>query len=74
MKVRSALAGELTNAEVEGFVDETLERYSDLKPKGIRVSNSIFQRGFNDKYRDIPIAMAPSFYPEDQVEIEFFEK
>ncbi len=73
MKITSALAGELSNVEVEDFLNDTLERYKDHKPKGIRVSNSIFQRGFNDKYRDIPIAMAPSMYPHDQVEIEFFE-
>lgn len=73
MKINSELGGELSNADVEEFLNDTLERYKDHKPKGIRVSNSIFQRGFDDKYRDIPIAMDPSKYPQDQVEIEFFE-
>jgi len=73
MIITSAQAGELSNVEVEDFMNSTLERFKDRRPKGIRVSNSIFQRGFNDKFRGIPIAMDPKKYPYDEVEIECFD-
>jgi hypothetical protein len=71
MKVTSTIVGDLTVVEVLGVLDELLLKHSDLTPRGIRVSNGLHQRGVAGKFRDVPIAMDPALYPEDQVEVEF---
>nr|OAP91269.1 hypothetical protein A4U53_27800 [Rhizobium leguminosarum] len=71
MQVTSTLVGELTVDEVLERLDEILRKYEDLTPRGIRVSNSLHQRGISGEFRGVPIAMAPSLYPQDQIQVEF---
>jgi hypothetical protein len=74
MAVIRTFAGEFSNEEVLSWLDAVLEANGSLTPKGIRVSNSLHVRGISGTYRDIPIAMSPSLYPDDQVEVVFNEE
>lgn len=71
MEVTRTLRGELSDEEVFATIDEALKEHMNLKPRGIRVSNSLHQRGIAREYRGIPIAMDPDLYPDDQVQIVF---
>jgi hypothetical protein len=71
MQVKSTFRGEFTNDEVLERLDEIFRRYENLTPRGIRVSNSMYQRGIAGNFRGIPIAMDQKLYPEDQIEIVF---
>lgn len=73
MPVIRTFVGEFSDDEVLRWIDDVLQANSDQKPRGIRVSNSLHQRGIAGTYREIPIAMAPGLYPEDQVEVVFHD-
>ncbi|WP_414815951.1 hypothetical protein [Rhizobium sp. IY2] len=71
MSVIRAFVGDFSNEEVLAWIDEVLLANENLKPKGIRVSNSLHTRGIEGTFREVPIAMSPGLYPDDQVEVVF---
>ncbi len=71
MQVTTTLVGDLTVDEVLKRLEEILQTHRDLKPRGIRVSNSLHQMGISGEYQGIPIAMAPGLYPQDQIQVVF---
>jgi len=73
-EVRITRIGDLSNDEVLTLIEGALRENKEFKPRGIRVSNSLHQRGISGEYNGVPIAMDPRLYPEDQVEVVFDDK
>jgi hypothetical protein len=69
--IERRFGSDCTLQEVFDWVDQALEANQDLKPRGIRVSNRIYQMGVPDTHAGLKIAMDPKLYPDDEAAIAF---
>lgn len=70
LKVTHIVNG-LLDEEILNLIEFSFQKYPERKPIGIRVSNALHQRGIAGTFNDVPIAMDPKLYPDEQVEIVF---
>ena len=57
--------------DVRAQIDHILAEYEGRTPRGIEISNSIEQMGFETEYREIQVAMDPDLYPTSAIRVIF---
>lgn len=69
--VNVEFTGDFTLDDVRAQIELILAEYAERIPRGIEISNSIEQMGFEKEYGEVQVAMDPDLYPTPAIRVIF---